>query len=222
MLKMSDAESGDELGFLAAAKLYELGRISSGKAARLANVQRVQFLYRLAQVGVPAINLRDEEVEAEIRTARQLNSPDLVFPAQADTKSRPRRTAGGFPCTRTRDRKTQPSTICSTPCAPNSQTGQVFWGPLELKLRIHRQTASKHRCPRKPVRFANLPTCRFADLQICQFADLPIPFIRCPHPLTLPIPFPTNGGLPPLLNPLLSCHPRSRPPIRPLADSLTR
>jgi hypothetical protein len=29
---MSDAEFVDELGFLAAAKLYELGRISSGTA----------------------------------------------------------------------------------------------------------------------------------------------------------------------------------------------
>ena len=72
MLKMSHAEFADELGFLAAAKLYELGGISSGKAARLANVQRVEFLYRLAQVGVPAINLRDEEIEAEIQAAREL------------------------------------------------------------------------------------------------------------------------------------------------------
>ncbi|MBU0703025.1 MAG: UPF0175 family protein [Chloroflexi bacterium] len=72
MLKMSDTAFVNELRFMAAAKLYELGRLSSGKAARLAGLERVEFLYRLAQIGVPAINLRDEEVEAEIQAAREL------------------------------------------------------------------------------------------------------------------------------------------------------
>jgi len=72
MLKMSDAEFAQELRFLAAAKLYELGRLSSGKAAQLAGMERVEFLRSLAQVGVPAINLRDEEIEAEVRVARRM------------------------------------------------------------------------------------------------------------------------------------------------------
>jgi len=72
LLKMSDAAFVDELRFMAAAKLYELGRISSGQAARLADLERVEFLYRLAQIGVPAINLQDEEIEAEIQAARKL------------------------------------------------------------------------------------------------------------------------------------------------------
>jgi predicted HTH domain antitoxin len=71
MLKMSDAEFAEELRFLAAAKLYELGRLSSGKAAQVAGMGRVEFLRSLARVGVPAINLRDEEVEYEIRAARE-------------------------------------------------------------------------------------------------------------------------------------------------------
>ncbi len=72
MLKMSDAAFVNELRFMAAAKLYELGRISSGQAAKLADLERVEFLYRLAQIGVPAINLRDEEIDAEIQAAREL------------------------------------------------------------------------------------------------------------------------------------------------------
>jgi predicted HTH domain antitoxin len=72
LLKMSDAEFADELRFLAAVKLYEMGRLSSGKAAELAGMPRVQFLYSLADVGVPAINLRDEELEAELLAARKL------------------------------------------------------------------------------------------------------------------------------------------------------
>ncbi|MEJ2737378.1 MAG: UPF0175 family protein [Anaerolineae bacterium] len=72
LLKMSDDEFADELRFLAAVKLYELGRLSSGKAAELAGMTRVDFLESLARVGVPAINLRDEEVEQEIHAAREL------------------------------------------------------------------------------------------------------------------------------------------------------
>ncbi len=72
LLKMSDAAFVNELRFMAAAKLYELGRLSSGQAAKLASLERVEFLYRLAQIGVPAINLRDEEIDAEIQAAREL------------------------------------------------------------------------------------------------------------------------------------------------------
>lgn len=72
LLKLSDLEFARELSFLAAAKLYEMGRLSSGKAARLAGMDRVSFLRELERIGVSAINLRDEQVEAEIRAAREL------------------------------------------------------------------------------------------------------------------------------------------------------
>jgi predicted HTH domain antitoxin len=71
-LAMSDAEFVQALSFLAAAKLYELGRLSAGKAASLAGMARLTFLRRLTEVNVPAINLRDEEVAAEIQAAREL------------------------------------------------------------------------------------------------------------------------------------------------------
>ena len=73
LLKMSDAEFGQELSFLAAAKLYELGKLSAGKAANLAGMERLAFLSRLSSVGVPAINLRDEEIDAEIEAAQYLS-----------------------------------------------------------------------------------------------------------------------------------------------------
>lgn len=72
MLKMSEGEFVEELRFLAAAKMYELGRLTAGKAAQLAEMNRLDFLYRLGAIGVPAINLRDEEVEAEIQAAREI------------------------------------------------------------------------------------------------------------------------------------------------------
>jgi predicted HTH domain antitoxin len=74
LLKMSDSEFAKELPFLAAAKLYELGRLSSGKAAQLAGMERVEFLYALARVGVPAINLRDEQIDREIAAAKRLSA----------------------------------------------------------------------------------------------------------------------------------------------------
>jgi len=72
ILKLSDLEFAVELRFLAAAKLFELGRLTAGKAARLAEMDRLTFLYELGKIGVPAINLRDEEVDAEIQAARDL------------------------------------------------------------------------------------------------------------------------------------------------------
>jgi predicted HTH domain antitoxin len=71
-MKLSDREFGQEVSFLAAAKLYELGKLSAGKAAQLAGFDRLTFLTRLGSVGVPAINLRDEEAEAEVAAAREL------------------------------------------------------------------------------------------------------------------------------------------------------
>lgn len=72
ILKLSDREFANELRFLGAAKLFELGRLTAGKAARLAAMDRITFLYELGKIGIPAINLRDEEVDAEIQAARDL------------------------------------------------------------------------------------------------------------------------------------------------------
>lgn len=72
ILKLSESDFIRELRFLAAAKLYELGHLSPGKAAELADMDRVTFLYELKRVDVPAINLRDEQIEVEIQSAREL------------------------------------------------------------------------------------------------------------------------------------------------------
>lgn len=72
LLEVSETELASELLFLAAAKLYELGRLTAGQAARLASLDRLEFLDRLGRVGVPAINLQDDEIAAEIKAAREL------------------------------------------------------------------------------------------------------------------------------------------------------
>ena len=57
--------------FLLAAKLYELGRLSSGHAAKLCGKDRVGFLLSLPRAGVSISNLRPEDADAEVRFLRR-------------------------------------------------------------------------------------------------------------------------------------------------------
>lgn len=50
--KTDEATFARELSVLAAVKLYELGRLSSGRAAELASMSRVEFLLTLGRYKV--------------------------------------------------------------------------------------------------------------------------------------------------------------------------
>jgi len=56
-----------EARFALAAKLFEMGRLSSGKAARLAEMDRVTFLLSLNRVGVAMLDLDEAELADERR-----------------------------------------------------------------------------------------------------------------------------------------------------------
>ncbi len=68
-LKESPDTAGATLRMAAAAKLYEVGRLSTGAATRLAGVSRSVFLTRLADYGVDTFDLDGEELDEETRLA---------------------------------------------------------------------------------------------------------------------------------------------------------
>jgi predicted HTH domain antitoxin len=65
-LKVPAEDLGKELLLMAAVKLYELGRLSSGAAAELAGVPKPLFLAKLADYGVSAFDLKKEELQREL------------------------------------------------------------------------------------------------------------------------------------------------------------
>jgi predicted HTH domain antitoxin len=70
-LNMSPGEFEREARMALAAKLYELGRLSSDEAARMAGLDRVRFLLALERFGVSVINLDEEELKQEFAHARE-------------------------------------------------------------------------------------------------------------------------------------------------------
>ena len=52
-----------------AAKLYEMKRLSSGMAAALVGISRVQFLAELGRYGVPVIDLSVADLESDVANA---------------------------------------------------------------------------------------------------------------------------------------------------------
>lgn len=53
-----------------AGKLFELGRLSSGRAAQMCGMECVEFLLSLPRIGISSVNLTEEDADDEIRFAR--------------------------------------------------------------------------------------------------------------------------------------------------------
>jgi predicted HTH domain antitoxin len=55
-----------EIRMLAAVKLYELGRLSSGRAAELAGVSRIEFLFALKRYKVFPLEAELQDLEQHV------------------------------------------------------------------------------------------------------------------------------------------------------------
>jgi predicted HTH domain antitoxin len=65
VLNQSPEVFEQEARFALAVKLYEMGRLTSGQAARLARVSRVRFLLDCIRYGAVSVEWDHEEVNAE-------------------------------------------------------------------------------------------------------------------------------------------------------------
>jgi predicted HTH domain antitoxin len=69
-LGLTDEQFVEEIRMAAAAKLFELGRLSSGRAAELAGVSRIRFLHELARYGVDTFSLSEDDLLSDVANAR--------------------------------------------------------------------------------------------------------------------------------------------------------
>ncbi len=69
VLNETRKEFEQEAKMAMAAKLFEMGKISSGIGARMAGISRVVFLKELHKYGVAAINYPSEELVADLNNA---------------------------------------------------------------------------------------------------------------------------------------------------------
>lgn len=68
-LKETTQEFSKDILMLAAVKLFELGKLSSGRAAQLAGMSRISFLQTLARYKVPIFDLTEEELKQDMLNA---------------------------------------------------------------------------------------------------------------------------------------------------------
>jgi predicted HTH domain antitoxin len=68
---LSPEQFSEEARLLVAIKLYEMGRLSSGAAARLAGIPKPLFLTKLPDYGVDTFHLDEDEVKQDLDSARR-------------------------------------------------------------------------------------------------------------------------------------------------------
>jgi len=68
-LKETPEGLAKEIRMLAAVKFYQMGKLSSGRAAELAGISRVSFLQSLSRYEVPIFELTSEGLKEDLKNA---------------------------------------------------------------------------------------------------------------------------------------------------------
>lgn len=63
---LTPAELESQIRLMAALKMFELGKLSSGKAAELAGVSRIEFLDWCGRYQVPVVQYEADDLEQEL------------------------------------------------------------------------------------------------------------------------------------------------------------
>jgi predicted HTH domain antitoxin len=74
-IQTTPEELESQILLMAALKLFELGKLSSGKAAALAGLSRVEFLEACGRYRVSIFNYSPEELEAELKADLEAVQP---------------------------------------------------------------------------------------------------------------------------------------------------
>lgn len=74
---LTKAEMEQHIRLMAALKMFELGKISSGKAAELAGMSRVEFLETCGKYRVSIFNYSEEDLAAEME--RELSTVESLL-----------------------------------------------------------------------------------------------------------------------------------------------
>lgn len=67
-IQLTPEETAAQILLMAALKMFELGKLSSGKAAELAGLSRVEFLEACGRYRVSPFNYPPDEMEGELRS----------------------------------------------------------------------------------------------------------------------------------------------------------
>ncbi len=68
LVHLTPEELAAQVRLMAAVKMFELGKLSSGKAAELAQLSRADFLEACGRYRVSPFNYQTDELEAELRS----------------------------------------------------------------------------------------------------------------------------------------------------------
>ena len=73
-LQQEPHEFEEQARLLLALKLYELGKLSTGLAARLAGIPRVTFMFLLGRYGLSPFGETPDEIAGDLDNARQASN----------------------------------------------------------------------------------------------------------------------------------------------------